>query len=135
MEFCNGGNLANFIDARTELLPVDFIMKWVRQIISVVNYIHKMKIIHRDLKPSNIFLTSDEKLKIGDFGIAKKLDRMSGLASTFVGRAVYIAPEIHGGELYKMKAYMWSLGVIVFEITTLKKPFHGKGFFQAICKE
>ena len=60
-----------------------------------VSFIHNMKIIHRDLKPANIFLTSDKKLKIGDFGIAKTLDKTSGLASTYCGTAVYMAPEIH----------------------------------------
>ena len=89
----------------------------------------------RDLKPANIFLTFDKKLKIGDFGVAKGLDRTSGLASTFAGTAVYIAPEIHGGERYDMSADLWSLGCIIFEIATLKKPFSGKAFLQAICKE
>ena len=102
---------------------------------SGVCFIHKKKIIHRDLKPANIFLTRDKKLKIGDFGIAKGLDKTSGLASTFVGTAIYIAPEIHGGDKYNMMADMWSLGVIFFEIISLKKPFQGRGFFQAICKE
>ena len=94
-----------------------------------------MKIIHRDLKPANIFLTSDKNLKIGDFGISKGLDKTSGLASTFAGTAVYIAPEVHGGLKYNMMADLWALGVIFFEIITLKKPFYGKDFLQAICKE
>ena len=110
-------------------------MDWLKQLTSGVCFIHQKKIIHRDLKPANIFLTLDKKLKIGDFGIAKKLDRTSGRARTFVGTAVYIAPEIHGGEDYDMKADMWSLGVTFYEITTLKNPFHGKGFFKAICEE
>ena len=135
MEFCDGGTLAKFIAAqKTKLLPVDFIMEWLRQLASGVCFIHQKKIIHRDLKPANIFLTSDKRLKIGDFGIAKKLDETCGYASTFVGTAVYIAPEIHGGEKYDMMADMWSLGVIFYEIATLKNPFHGKGFLLAVCQ-
>ena len=135
MEFCSGGDLAEFIDAQQHLLPVDFIAKWCKQLTSAVCFIHKMKIIHRDLKPANIFLTTDKNLKIGDFGIAKGLDKTSGQASTFAGTAVYIAPEIHGGNKYNSMADVWSLGVVIFEILTFKKPFHGKDFFQAICKE
>ena len=135
MEFCSGGDLAKFIDSQQQLLHVDFIMEWVEQLASGVSFIHKMKIIHRDLKPANIFLTFDKKLKIGDFGVAKGLDKTSGLASTFAGTAVYIAPEIHGGDKYDMTADLWSLGCIIFEIATFKKPFLGKAFLQAICKE
>ena len=135
MEYCEGGDLAKFIESQKQFLDVDFIIEWVTQLTSGVRFIHGRKIIHRDLKPANIFLTLDKNLKIGDFGIAKGLDRTSGLASTFAGTAVYIAPEIHGGEKYDMSADLWSLGCIIFEIATLKKAFIGKDFFQAICKE
>ena len=135
MEFCDGGNLAKFIEGQTELLHVDFIMEWVRQLTSGVCFIHKMKIIHRDLKPANIFLTSDQKLKIGDFGIAKILDKSSGLASTRAGTFLYMAPEILGGDKYNTMADMWSLGIIIFEIITYKKPFHGHDWLHAISKE
>ena len=65
MEFCSGGDLAKFIDAQTQYLPVDFIIEWLLQLSSGVCFIHKKKIIHRDLKPANIFLTTGKKLKIG----------------------------------------------------------------------
>ena len=132
MEFCSGGDLAEFIEAQTQFLPEDFIIKWALQLTSGVCYIHKMKIIHRDLKPANIFLSSDKKLKIGDFGVAKGLDKTSGLASTKAGTNVYMAPEIHGGDKYNTMADVWSLGVVIFEIITYKRPFHGHNCLQAI---
>ena len=94
-----------------------------------------MNIIHRDLKPANIFLTSDKVLKIGDFGIAKGLDKTSALASTQAGTPVYMAPEILGGDKYNSMADMWALGITIFEIITYKKPFHGHDWLQAISKE
>ena len=121
MEYCAGGDLAKFIDAQKQPLSEDFIIEWLKQLTSGVRYIHSMKIIHRDLKTANIFLTLDKRLKIGDFGIAKGLTSTSSLASTFVGTAVYMAPEIHGGEKYDMMADMWSLGIVMFEIITFKK--------------
>ena len=135
MEYCEGGDLAKFIDARRQFLDVDFIIEWVIQLTSGVCFIHKMKIIHRDLKPANIFLTSDQKLKIGDFGIARALDNTCSLASTRVGTSVYMAPEILGGEKYNTMADMWSLGIVVFEIITFKRPFHGHDCLVAIFKE
>ena len=132
MEFCSGGDLAEFIEAQTQFLPEDFIIRWALQLTSGVCYIHKMKIIHRDLKPANIFLSSDKKLKIGDFGVAKGLDKTSGLASTKAGTNLYMAPEIHGGDKYNTMADVWSLGVVIFEIITYKRPFHGHNCLQAI---
>ena len=61
----------------------------------------------------------------GDFGIAKGLDRTSGLARTRAGTAIYMAPEIHGGDKYNTVADLWPLG----------KPFHGYDWLQAISKE
>ena len=136
MEFCSGGDLAKFIEKQKESLPIEIVDAWVLQLTSGLRFIHKEKIIHRDLKPANIFLTTDKKLKIGDFGISKKLERTSGFASTrAAGTYFYMAPEILGGEKYNTMADMWSLGVIVFEIVTLKKPFHGLDWIQAISKE
>ena len=71
----------------------------------------------------------------GDFGIARGLDRTSGLASTRAGTSIYMAPEILGGDKYDTMADLWSLGIIIFEIITYKKPFHGFDWLQAISKE
>ena len=134
MEYCEGGDLAKFIEEQTEHLEVDFIFEWVIQLTTGVKFIHGKKIIHRDLKPENIFLTSDNKLKIGDFGVSKGLGRTSGLASTRAGTSVYMAPEILGGDKYDMMADMWSLGITTFEIITYEKPFQGYNLLQAIFK-
>ena len=135
MELCYGGSLREFIYKQQQLLPVDFVINWFKQLASGVSFIHEMDIIHSNLNPVNVLLTSDKKLKIGDFGIAKGLDRTSGLASTRAGTTIYMAPEILGGDKYDMMADMWSLGIIFFEIITYKKPFHGHDLFQAIFKE
>ena len=135
MEYCEGGDLAKFIEERTEPLEVEFILEWVIQLTTGVKFIHGKNIIHRDLKPENIFLTSENKLKIGDFGVSKGLGRTSGVASTRTGTPVYMAPEILGGDKYNTMADIWSLGIIIFEIITFKKPFHGHDWLQAITKE
>jgi len=56
--------------------------------------IKKRKILHRDLKGDNIFLTSDNKVKLGDFGIAKVLTQTLEKAKTFIGTPYYLSPEI-----------------------------------------
>ena len=118
MDYCSGESLAEFINAQRELLHLDKILEWFRQITSGVFCIHKMNIIYIHLKPSNIVLTS-ENLKISNFGIAKELNKISNIASKMAGTDVYMAPEILRGEEYDTMADMWSLGVIIFVITTL----------------
>ena len=101
----------------------------------------KMKIIHRDLKPANIFISFMNTLKIGDFGLARCLDRLilfldlinktflitlhrsSEMASTRVGTLLYMAPEILNGQSYNHRADIWSLGCVLYELCTLKRPF------------
>ena len=74
----------------------------------------RSKILHRDLKPNNVFLTFDNKIKIGDFGLAKMLDTTSEMANTRRGARIYMAPERHRGEDYQHKADVWSLGCILY---------------------
>ena len=118
MDYCSGESLAEFIDSQTEPLPPDKILEWFRQLTSGVGSIHKMNIIYIHLKPSNIVLTSDN-LKISNFGIAKELKKISTIVSKIAATDFYIAPEILRGEEYDTMADMWSLGVLIFVITTL----------------
>ena len=62
-------------------------------------------------------------LKLGDFGISKELD--NGLASTMCGTPYFMPPEVCKGQSYDDKADVWAMGVIIYELITLKKPFDG----------
>ena len=79
LEYCKGGDLAQVIsekDDKDQLFDEIQIKFWFAQIADAVEYLHQRKILHRDIKSQNIFLTEDrETLKIGDFGIAKILDK------------------------------------------------------------
>ena len=127
MEFCHGGSLREFIDEKQQLLPVDFVINWFKQLASGVSFIHEMDIVHSNLSPANVSLTSDNKLKIGNFSF-----RVHGMYTHRPADdllPVYIAPEKRRYS-YSTMADMWSLGVIVFEITTLKKPLPSRAFLQ-----
>ena len=90
-----------------------------------IKEIHKNNLIHRDLKPENIFLTSNMKIKIGDFGITKQLKNVNDYAKTLVGTYLYMAPEIINGEKYNTKVDIWALGCIIHELCTLNYCFNG----------
>ena len=75
--------------------------------------IHDKNLIHRDLKPSNIFISKDNKMKIGDFGISKQLIGTKH-ANTKTGTSNYMAQEILKGEKYDNKIDIWALGCIIY---------------------
>ena len=88
-------------------------------------------VLHRDLKAANVFLTSRNLVKVGDFGIAKVLeasgpDGSGALARTAVGTPYYLAPELVSGEPYAFKADMWAVGVLLYELIALRRPFEAK---------
>jgi len=83
--------------------------------------------MHRDLKPSNVLLTSRGQLKVGDFGVAKVMAGTTGLHNiTCVGSPAYMAPEVVNGERYGRPCDVWSLGVVLYELCSLRKPFNGR---------
>ena len=95
------------------------IIDWFIEICEGINYIHNKKIIHRDLKLNNIFLTKDNHIKIGDYGISNILFNKSQSTS------FYLSPEIINGQSYDYKSDIWNLGIILYELTQLKHPFIG----------
>ncbi len=101
-------------------------MNWFTQVCLAVKHCHDRKILHRDLKSQNIFMMKNGLIKLGDFGIARILDHTKANARTMVGTPYYISPEIVLGKPYSFKTDIWSLGVILYEISTLEMPFQAK---------
>lgn len=71
----------------------------------------------------NIFLTARNLVKVGDFGISKVLDATVAMARTTVGTPYYLAPEVIDQKPYGFKADVWALGVVLYELVSLRKPF------------
>eukprot|EP00796_Vickermania_ingenoplastis_P003396 gene3396-biopygen2123 len=90
-----------------------------------VDHIHSHSMLHRDIKGANILLTSTGLIKLGDFGFSHQYDdTVSGVvANTFCGTPYYLAPELWNNQRYSKKADVWSLGVLLYEILALKRPF------------
>jgi len=90
--------------------------------------------LHRDLKPQNIMLSRDSKgfihAKIGDFGLSRKMSTNTVYARSRVGTPYYMAPEQIAGHGYDEKADIWSLGCILYEVCTFKRPFNGSTIQQ-----
>ncbi|XP_036398835.1 serine/threonine-protein kinase Nek9 isoform X2 [Megalops cyprinoides] len=124
LEYCNGGNLYDKINQQKGKLFTEEIVIWyLYQIASAVAHIHKAGILHRDIKTLNIFLTKTNLIKLGDYGLAKKLDSQFSMAETCVGTPYYMSPELCQGVKYNFKSDIWAMGCVLFELLTLTRTF------------
>lgn len=88
-----------------------------------LEYIHGWKILHRDIKLQNIFLTGNNTIKLGDFGISKVLESTVEAAMTVVGTPYYMSPEVCESKPYTFKSDVWALGCVLYELCALEHAF------------
>eukprot|EP01066_Platyproteum_vivax_P012639 Platyproteum_vivax@DN5737_c0_g1_i1.p1 len=135
MDYADGGDLHKMIKNQgEELLPEDKILLMFAQICLALKHVHERKVLHRDLKTQNIFLCQDGSVKLGDFGIARVLEATKDLAQTMVGTPYYLSPEIIEEKPYSYKSDSWSLGVVLYEMSTLKHPFDAENLHTLAVK-
>jgi len=127
MEYIEGRTLSEIIRKETGPIRRERAINLFRQMLEGVAYIHSQPkpLIHRDLKPLNILVTSDDTVKITDFGIAKELDDEAGGHSTTVkGTPIYMSPEqIIDPKSVDIRTDIYSLGMTFYEMLCAKTPF------------
>ncbi|KAL4246551.1 Protein kinase domain-containing protein [Abortiporus biennis] len=117
-----GGELFNYIVANGRM-PEHQARRFFQQLISGIEYSHRLKIVHRDLKPENVLLDDDLNVKIADFGLSNKIADGDFL-KTSCGSPNYAAPEVIRGGLYTgPEIDVWSCGVILYVMLCGRLPF------------
>ena len=108
--------LTSFIDYCAEKqLTENEVIQLGMDLSKALEYCRKLKIIHRDIKPENIFVSRFGDFKLGDFGIARELERtMSGFSKK--GTYSYMAPEMYKGEKYDSRVDIYSLGIVLYKL-------------------
>ncbi len=137
MEYVTGSTLREWLDEHIGVgrPPFREILPLFTQMARAVAFAHARGIIHRDLKPENMVVTPDGALQMLDFGMAKAIDdkALTRDGSTG-GPPLYMSPEqARGGDTDK-RTDVYALGVILFELATLKPPFDGKSWMELAHK-
>jgi len=127
MEYCDGGDLRQAIRRRRQTHPDSgfeeaTIRRWLMQMLSALHYCHTQHILHRDLKAENVLIQGDA-VKLADFGLCRTLQDTTAFAETRVGTPHYLPPEVYNHAPYNHAADLWCLGVLLYELLTLKRPF------------
>jgi serine/threonine protein kinase len=123
-------------------LPLDEALRIARQIADALDAAHEKGIVHRDLKPGNIKIKPDGTVKVLDFGLAKTIEAPSGdpedsptvtVAGMIMGTAAYMSPEQARGKIVDKRADIWAFGVVLYELLTGRRPFHGNDLQEMLA--
>ena len=123
LEYCPGGTLDERLN--TELLDLEYASHLILDVAKGLEYTHNRQVLHRDVKPANVFLTSEKRAKLGDYGTGMF---MTERTSERVGTAFYMAPEIFEGKPPSVQSDVYSLGVLAYEVLTGVRPFTGDSY-------
>ena len=125
MEYIEGKTIKALLVEQTQFAH-DQISDIIGQVAEALDYAHRKGIIHRDIKPANIMITTDGKVKITDFGIAKVASSNLTTTGQFLGTPNYMSPEQVTGASVDGRSDIFSLGVVLYEMLSRRKPFSGE---------
>jgi serine/threonine-protein kinase len=146
LELVDGSTLADRMKAGR--IPAEECLKIARQIAEALEAAHDKGVIHRDLKPANIKITSDGKVKVLDFGLAKAFagDQDGAILSNsptlsvaatqqgvILGTAAYMSPEQAKGKTVDKRADIWAFGCVLFEMLTGQAAFQGEDVSEVLA--
>ncbi len=134
MDYIKGQSLKDLI-LTSGTLTVDTAINITKQICQALMVANQKGIVHRDLKPQNILVDSSGKAYVTDFGVAKSVEVMEdSVPGLIIGTIQYISPEQAKGEKADTRSDLYSLGIIMYEMLTGKKPFHAETYTGYIQK-
>lgn len=124
MEYIDGWTIEDYVELHCDD-RLQSVFNLVGQLLAGVGYAHAQGVVHRDIKPSNLLVTRDGRLKITDFGIAKLDSLKHTQTGIMIGTPVYMAPERYAEGECDLRCDLYSVGVVLFELLTGRRPFNG----------
>src|SRR5271165_6445482 len=131
MEYVEGKTLETTLDGGR--LPLERAALWAADLASALARAHQAKVIHGDVKPANVLVTRDGQVKLGDFGIARFATQISG-SGNILGTPAYLSPEQILGHQQDCRSDLFSLGIMLYQMTTGVRPFDGTSV-GAVCAQ
>lgn len=122
MEMLQGTTL-KYWSRKPNLIPVEKLIPILATVADAMDYAHQQGVVHRDIKPANIMLTSEDVVKIMDFGIAKIGTSSRTQTNIVLGTPVYMSPEQIAGKKVDGRSDIFSLAIVMFELLTGRPPF------------
>ncbi|HEY5094340.1 MAG TPA: Stk1 family PASTA domain-containing Ser/Thr kinase [Candidatus Eremiobacteraceae bacterium] len=124
-EYVGGETLAALIE-REGKLPEAAAIRYTQQICRALSASHRADLLHRDIKPSNILVTPDDDVRVADFGIAGAAETQGTASDAIMGSVPYCAPEVLAGDALSEATDLYSVGVVMYEMVTGKRPYPGE---------
>jgi serine/threonine-protein kinase len=131
MEYVDGKTLEKVLDDGP--LPLEKAALWATDLAAAIARAHRAKVIHGDIKPANILITKEGQVKLGDFGIARFATQVSN-SGVLMGTPAYLSPEQIQGNAQDTRSDLFSLGIILYQMTTGVQPFSGSSV-SAVCAQ
>jgi serine/threonine protein kinase len=125
MEYLEGESLEALISRRAQV-PLAQKVEYLVQTCRALQYAHRRGVIHRDIKPANIVVTVDGMVKVVDFGIARLTGASKTQTGTLLGTLAYMSPQQIRGDRADGRSDIWSVGVVLYELLTYRRPFQGE---------
>ncbi|ORX49085.1 camp-dependent protein kinase A [Hesseltinella vesiculosa] len=122
MDYVPGGELFRLL-RRNKRFTEPAARFYAAETLLAIDYLHQHNVVYRDIKPENILLDAGGHVKLADFGFAKRVSP-DAKCMTVCGTPDYVAPEIIRSKGYGTAVDWWSFGVLIFELTVGKTPFH-----------
>ena len=133
MELIQGEDLKCHLD-RGVRYSLEQSLKFIRDLLSALDYAHSQNIVHRDVKPANLLLEASGRIKLTDFGVARiqDSDEATRTQGSMIGTLKYMSPEQVQGQKIDNRADLFSAGVVLYQLLTDKRPFDGDNDFAII---
>eukprot|EP00163_Fabomonas_tropica_P022294 TRINITY_DN3888_c1_g1_i4.p1 TRINITY_DN3888_c1_g1~~TRINITY_DN3888_c1_g1_i4.p1 ORF type:complete len:366 (-),score=73.76 TRINITY_DN3888_c1_g1_i4:216-1313(-) len=137
LDYIDGGCVQQEEDRRLKTkFSFEKARKYFRDVVLGLNYLHESQVIHHDLKPENLLVSSDETVKIGDFGVSLLFQEGDDVVNKIPGTPAFVAPECIQGAFHGMQADVWSLGICLYQFVCGDVPFLANSppeLFDRIC--